>query len=95
MKKNIFLLFLTILIAVNSSKAITLDEAIERLSRNDPTLTSLNLYSNRIGVDGARALADALKENRTLSSLNLDGNRIGDDGALAKIKNYLLRNKNS
>lgn len=83
MKKNIFLLFFTFLIAVNNSKAIGLSEAIERLKSNDPTLTSLNLSGNEIGDFGAQALAEALTENNTLTSLNLSVNDIGDLGAQA------------
>lgn len=47
------------------------------------SLTSLNLYWNNFGADGAKALAEALKVNASLTSLDLRHNYIGDDGAKA------------
>jgi hypothetical protein len=50
-------------------------------------LTSLSLYYNRIGNEGARAIADALHVNSVLTSLNLAGEYgepgIGPEGANA------------
>ena len=46
-------------------------------------LTFLNLNHNRIGNDGARYLADALKDNHILLDLWLAYNQIGNDGAQA------------
>ena len=37
--------------------------------------------NNNIGIDGARCIADALKENNTLKVLALGSNNIGDEGA--------------
>ena len=73
------------LIQQNSFKRLPLkiSDTIIRVAQNDPSLTSLNLGDNRIGDDGAKALATALKNNTSLTSLNLLGNRIGDDGAKA------------
>ena len=50
---------------------------------NDSTLTELGLYSNRIGAEGAKALATALQTNSSLSTLYLGNNEIGDEGAQA------------
>jgi len=45
------------------------------------TLTSLSLYDNQIGANGAKALAKALRHHGTnLETLNLGSNRIGEDG---------------
>ena len=61
----------------------TLDLALNRLEglpstfSNLTALTSLNLWGNEIGDDGARHLAGLT----ALTSLNLNGNRIGPDGA--------------
>jgi hypothetical protein len=46
-------------------------------------LTTLSLWNNNIGDQGARALAAALADNATLTTLNLGSNRIGAAGALA------------
>ena len=62
-----------------------LDEAIRRLSRNDTTLTSLdlkgNIFGNQVGDEGALRLAEALTQNSTLTSLNLIFNKMGGEGA--------------
>ena len=44
---------------------------------------TLDLTWNSIGVDGAMAIAEALKSNETLQTLHLTNNRIEDDGATA------------
>jgi Ran GTPase-activating protein (RanGAP) involved in mRNA processing and transport len=64
-------------------RIVSLPEAISSLSRNSSSLTSLDLASDEIGANGARALAAALRVNSTLSSLNLRSNDIEDDGARA------------
>ena len=46
-------------------------------------LTTLSLYQNQIGPEGAKAIADALKSGTAVSHLRLDGNDIGDEGAIA------------
>ena len=38
-----------------------------------PSLSPPRHLANRIGVNGARALADALKQNTTLTALSLNG----------------------
>ncbi|RMX59386.1 hypothetical protein pdam_00016382 [Pocillopora damicornis] len=47
------------------------------------SLTTLNLYGNKIGHDGAAALGECLKYNTSLTWLDLNTNEIGDDGAAA------------
>lgn len=44
---------------------------------------SLDLWNDRIGDAGARALAEALESNQILTSLNLMSIRIGDIGVRA------------
>ena len=60
-----------------------IQNTISRVANNDPSLTSLDLFLNGIGDDGAKALAAALKNNTSLTSLNLGGNGIGAEGAKA------------
>ena len=43
-------------------------------------LTSLNIFCNRIDVDGARAISAALKTNTNLQILDIGYNRIKDEG---------------
>ncbi|KAF9815941.1 hypothetical protein SFRURICE_009839 [Spodoptera frugiperda] len=52
-------------------------------------LVTLNLTSNKIGDEGAKCLADALRTNRHLRYLNLADNLIGDEGAI-RIFHHLL-----
>ena len=65
--------------------------------KTNATLTSLNLGGNKVGDDGARALAEAMKTNATLTSLDLGWNEVGADGARAveEIKARLAENKNN
>jgi len=42
-----------------------------------------SLEDNKIGDEGANAVATALEKNRSLESLSLEGNNIGDKGAKA------------
>jgi hypothetical protein len=46
-------------------------------------VTTLLLYNNHIGDEGAIAIAEALKVNALLTSVDLRNNCIGDDGAKA------------
>ncbi|KOO31958.1 hypothetical protein Ctob_004793 [Chrysochromulina tobinii] len=46
-------------------------------------LTTLDLDSNNIGNNGAKAIAEALKVNGVLTELKLWSNKIGDEGAIA------------
>ena len=43
----------------------------------------LNLNGNNIGVDGAKAIAEALKVNPVLTKLDLYDNNLGDAGEKA------------
>ena len=38
-------------------------QQIERVSANDPTLKELDLRNNKIGVEGSKALSEALQHN--------------------------------
>jgi Ran GTPase-activating protein (RanGAP) involved in mRNA processing and transport len=49
----------------------------------NPLVTSLNLSSNFLGLDGALAIAAMLHSNRVLTELNLSGNWLTDDGVRA------------
>ncbi|CAM4851946.1 unnamed protein product, partial [Rotaria magnacalcarata] len=44
------------------------------------TITTLNLYANNIGAEGASYLASASSYNTTLTILDLNDNNIGDKG---------------
>ena len=59
-----------------------LEAAVERLRRNDPHLVALGL-KERIGCEGAKALAEALCNNSILENLSLWKNNIGAEGAKA------------
>ena len=48
----------------------------------------MDLIYNNINDDGAKEIADALKDNTSLQSLDLNGNEIGFDGE-KKIANAL------
>jgi Leucine-rich repeat (LRR) protein len=62
------------------------------LEFKNKTLRHLSLAGNKIGVDGAEALASLLIRQGNLVSLNLSNNRICDDGAKA-FKTALANNK--
>ena len=49
-----------------------LDKAIRGISRNDPTLTILDLRSHKVGESGAGRLAETLASNSALATLNLN-----------------------
>jgi len=55
------------------------DTFTDALARNK-SLKILNLYNNKIGVEGAKRLAKAISINKTLEQLNLEGAEIGDEG---------------
>lgn len=48
--------------------------------KNNKTLTSLNLMSNCIGLEGVKAITEALKDNMALNLLDFSFNKIGDEG---------------
>ena len=60
---------------------VELQQTVERLTQNDPTLQKLDLNGKHIGPTGAQAIADALRQNSTLQQLDLSGNDIGPAGA--------------
>ena len=49
----------------------------------DGSLTKIDLSSNNIDDEGAKAIGEALKVNTSLTSIILDNNEIGDEGAKA------------
>ena len=50
------------------------------VSASRVSCSQLNLYDNRIGPEGAKSLADALKVNASLTSIQLKNNKLGDEG---------------
>lgn len=48
---------------------------------NSRKLLTLDISENKIGVNGAKHIADALKENSSLTYLSMDRNEIGSTGA--------------
>jgi len=52
------------------------------------TSSNLKLWGNKIGNEGARALA----ENKTITNLDLGHNNIGHEGARALTKNKTISN---
>ena len=69
-----------------------LDGYIQRMRENDTTLQELYLRDNNIGDEGAKALAEALKENTTLTWLCLWGNDL-DEKILKEIGECCIFNK--
>ena len=72
-----------VLVIFDKQKRKTIGDAVERLFKNDPSATTLNLTNQSLGNREALALAEALKYNSHLSALNLPMNHIGDQGAIA------------
>ncbi|KAL0243319.1 hypothetical protein GEMRC1_005880 [Eukaryota sp. GEM-RC1] len=66
-------------VGVNSSIVVPF---VDMLKDND-TVTCVNLRNNSIGVEGARALAEALIVNTYVITINLWNNSIGVEGARA------------
>merc|ERR1712137_1175232 len=58
-------------------------EVLAYVLRVGAVLTSLDLWNNSIGDDGAAAIAKALEVNRVLTDLNLEYNQIGSSAASA------------
>ena len=63
-----------------------LEQLLQRIRANDPTLTTINLSYKDIGAAGAQALAEALKTNTSVTTINLHYNNIGDAGSQALAK---------
>ena len=55
-----------------------LEQLLQRIRANDPTLTTIDLYRKNIGSCGAQAMAEALKTNTSVKSIYLGGNNIGN-----------------
>ncbi|KAL0229657.1 hypothetical protein GEMRC1_009722 [Eukaryota sp. GEM-RC1] len=58
-----------------------LKNCYDQMVRNE--VSTINLYNNSIGPEGAIAIAEALKVNSSLSTINLYNNSIGPEGAIA------------
>ena len=46
-------------------------------------LTKINLWDNKIGDEGGKAIGEALKVNTSLTKIDLSQNKIGDEGVKA------------
>lgn len=57
-----------------------MNEILQRLKENDPTLTLLDLAGNSISAAEIKDLAEALKTNKILTTLKLTRSQIGDAG---------------
>jgi len=57
--------------------------AIGEALKTNSTLTSINLATKYIGVEGAKVIREVLKNNSTLTSINLAWNHIGVEGCKA------------
>ena len=68
---------------VNKMRGGSVSEDIERLKRNDSTLTMLDLSKEGIDDDELEVLADALKMNSNLTTLNISNNFFYKDGVNA------------
>lgn len=69
-------------------------QAIAHSLMKNQTLKSLNLYRNKVDVDGARALKELLKVNKSLEFLDLGFNRLREKGIKA-ITDGICDNPNS
>jgi Ran GTPase-activating protein (RanGAP) involved in mRNA processing and transport len=58
-------------------------ERMDSIRKNTFVGGAVQMGGNRLGVEGAEALADALKTNTNLTDVSLPGNNIGDEGAKA------------
>ncbi|CAF1163317.1 unnamed protein product [Didymodactylos carnosus] len=58
------------------------NEIIEKLRSNDRR--TLDIGSNNISAEGAKAIAEALKTNQTLTALDIENNNISAEGAIAE-----------
>jgi hypothetical protein len=59
------------------------NESLGKILLGYPQLVKLYLNSKYICVDGAKVIADALKDNSNLNTFNLIGSKIEDDGVKA------------
>jgi hypothetical protein len=56
---------------------------LARSLKNKRFLTKILLDFNKIGVEGAKTLADGIKDNETLTNLHLSHCNILEEGAIA------------
>ncbi|KAF9202273.1 hypothetical protein BGZ59_002250 [Podila verticillata] len=63
-----------------------MEKALVKALKTNATRTTLSLYSNSTGPNGAQALAEALVINATLTTLSLYGNSIESSGAQALVE---------
>jgi len=83
------------MISVNCYNCDLKDEDAKTIAnalKNNKTLKTLCLWSNKITDEGAIALADALKDNKTLLELRLADNRITDIGVSALADRLKINN---
>lgn len=76
----------SIYLANNFLTKTVADTIANELCKNSCRLVKLDLGDNRIGDDGALAIAKVLETNTTLEWLNLENNQIGKNGACAIAK---------
>ena len=57
--------------------------AEKTMQLRDGLLTKIRLHYKNIGVEGVKAIGEALKVNTLLTRIGLNGNEIGDEGAKA------------
>ncbi|KAJ8722490.1 hypothetical protein PYW07_003670 [Mythimna separata] len=74
---------------INDAVCKRMAATLHYLKPAENSLETLNLSSNRIGDEGAKYFAEALRSNRHLRYLNLAGNLITDEGA-SQIFNILI-----
>jgi hypothetical protein len=68
------------------------EEILQRLRDNDTSLTELHLGGNRIGDEGAKALAEMLERNTSLTELDLRNKTI-DEELIKQIDGLIKRNQ--
>ena len=59
------------------------DKVIGMAAENFSTLTELSLRWNRLGDEGAKALAPAIAANASLTHIDLENNGFGEEGKAA------------
>lgn len=57
--------------------------AIAQALINNDTLRTLNLYRNKVDVDGARSLRELLRVNKSIEFLDIGHNRLREKGIKA------------
>ena len=77
--------------------SLGVSEAVEisKFVIDSQALKTLVLYDNKFGVEGAKALGEALRQNSVLEELDLGCNRIRNKGARAIAQGIMGENSNS